>query len=98
MSNTAYDSDTAYRLLLARKNRPGMPPPPALDEIWRLRILAAVEALGSQGITLNDSVDDAALVADYAVFLDESRDSSGMPEELRRRIRERWLKGDDGNA
>lgn len=100
MSNS-FDFEAAYRLLLARRNRAGMPPPPPLDDYWRSRLQGAIERLERIGLVLNDSVDDAMLVADFADHLIDSRDTSGaMPDWLRKDIAQRWqhIEAEGGEA
>ncbi len=93
MSNSiSIDTETAYRLLLAVRNRAGMPPPAPLDEFWRSRIDAAIGELESRGIVLDNGTDDLMLIADYASFLIDARDKGGaMPDWLRYRIAQRWI-------
>lgn len=93
MSNSkiALDLVTAYRLLLANRNRAGMPPPAPLDEYWRSAIDAAVCEIESRGIVLTNSVDDLMLIADYATFKLDARDRGGaMPDWLRAALAHRW--------
>jgi hypothetical protein len=91
MSNSTFDLEASYRLLLARLDRAGMPPPPALDQYWRRVLDAAVEKLRRMGIELTGSIDDEMLAADYAAWMLDSRDNGGgMPEWLRIRLRDRW--------
>lgn len=64
-----------------------------LDEYLAARITAAASELERTGITLNESMDDLMLVVDYTVWQYQNRDSqTGMPDWLRLRRRERWLK------
>lgn len=94
MSSTenTLDLDLAYRLLLGSRNRAGMPPPPPLDEVWRLKIDAAIKEIESRGIELDGSTDDALLVADYASYLLDCREKGGgEPAWLRVRLAQRWV-------
>ena len=93
MSNSAIvlDLETAYRLLLANRNRAGMPPPAPLDEYWRSAIDAAVGEIRGRGIVLDNSVEDLMLIADYASFKLDARDKGGaMPDWLRSALAHRW--------
>lgn len=100
MSNSnGFDIEAAYRLLLARRDRAGMPPPPDLDDYWRNRLTAAVERLERIGVTLNNSVDDAMLAADLADHMIDNRDQpGGMPAWLRAEIARRWQHIEAGEA
>ena len=82
---------TALGLVKARLNR--LASDATLDTYFVQRIEAAEAELESTGISLTDSADDMMLVVDYTVWQYQNRDSAGMmPEWLRLRRRERWLK------
>ena len=82
---------TALGLVKARLNR--LASDATLDTYFVQRIEAAEAELESTGISLTDSADDMMLVVDYTVWQYQNRDSAGtMPEWLRMRRRERWLK------
>ena len=82
---------TALGLVKARLNR--LASDATLDTYFVQRIEAAEAELESTGISLTDSADDMMLVVDYTVWQYQNRDSTGtMPEWLRLRRRERWLK------
>ena len=82
---------TALGLVKARLNR--LASDATLDTYFVQRIEAAEAELESTGICLTDSADDMMLVVDYTVWQYQNRDSAGtMPEWLRLRRRERWLK------
>lgn len=82
---------TALSLVKARLNRTAADT--RLDQYFIQRIEAAEAELENTGISLADSADDMMLVVDYTVWQYQSRDSAGaMPEWLRLRRRERWLK------
>ena len=84
-------TETALCLVKSRLNR--MAADTSLDDYFRQRIAAAVAELEGTGISLTDSADDLMLVVDYTVWQYQNRDSAGtMPEWLRLRRRERWLK------
>ena len=82
---------TALSLMKARLNRTASDT--ALDGYFTQRIEAAALELKGNGIRLTDSADDLMLLVDYAVWSYSNRDSSGsMPNWLRLRRRERWLR------
>ncbi|MBR2855140.1 MAG: hypothetical protein IKE81_12530 [Clostridia bacterium] len=82
---------TALGLVKARLNR--LASDATLDAYFVQRIEAAEAELENTGISLTDSADDMMLVVDYTVWQYQNRDSAGtMPEWLRLRRRERWLK------
>lgn len=82
---------TALSLVKARLNRTAADT--RLDQYFVQRIEAAEAELENTGISLTDSADDLMLVVDYTVWQYQNRDSAGtMPEWLRLRRRERWLK------
>ena len=82
---------TALGLVKARLNR--LASDATLDTYFVQRIEAAEAELESTGISLTDSADDMMLVVDYTVWQYQNRDSAGtMPEWLRLRRRDRWLK------
>jgi len=87
----AYDSTTTLALVKARLNR--LATDTGLDDYLNKRIEAAVAELQRSGITLDESKpDDILFCADYVVWQYQCRDAtSGMPEWLRLRRRERWL-------
>lgn len=85
------NNETALGLVKARLNR--MASDTALDDYFSQRIEAAEAELENTGISLTDSADDLMLVVDYTVWQYQNRDQAGgMPEWLRLRRRERWLK------
>ena len=64
-----------------------------LDEYLTARIAAAADELEQAGITLTDSMGDLLLVVDSTCWAYANRDAqAGMPDWLRLRRRERWLK------
>ena len=70
-----------------------------LDDYFTSRIEAAAAELEGTGISLTDSADDLMLVVDYTVWQYQNRDSAGaMPDWLRLRRRERWLREKRGDA
>jgi hypothetical protein len=87
----AVEKYTALSLVKARLNRTASDT--SLDSYFTQRIEAAEAELENTGISLTDSADDLMLVVDYTVWQYQNRDSAGtMPEWLRLRRRERWLK------
>lgn len=88
--------DTALDLVKQRLNR--LAGDTTLDEYLTARITAAEQELTNTGIILTDSVEDILLVVDYAVWEYQNRDAPGnMPEWLRLRRRERWLRTGDAS-
>ena len=84
---------TALELVKARLNR--LSTDTSLDTYLQARISAAVQELTRIGIDLTGDSDDLMLVVDYTVHQYQNRDTPGnMPEWLRLRRRERWLRGD----
>lgn len=87
----ALDMTAALGIVKARLNR--LPGDTSLDEYLSARIEAAANELTKIGITLDDSTDDLMLVVDTAVWQYSNRDKpGGMPDWLRLRRRERWLR------
>lgn len=90
-------TETALCLVKSRLNR--MAADTSLDDYFRQRIAAAVAELEGTGISLTDSADDLMLVVDYTVWQYQNRDSAGgMPDWLRLRRRERWLRQERGEV
>lgn len=90
-------TETALGLVKSRLNR--MAADTSLDDYFRQRIAAAVAELEGTGISLTGSPDDLMLVVDYTVWQYQNRDSAGsMPEWLRLRRRERWLREKRGEG
>ena len=87
----AANFETALALMRARLNR--VPQDTSLDEYFTARLQAAERSLAGAGITLTATADDTVLLVDYAVWEYQSRDKpGGMPDWLRLRRRERWLR------
>ena len=83
------DTEAALTLVKDRLNRLDS----RLDSYLLARINAAIDYLENAGIALTDSAGDLMLVVDVAVWQYQNRDSGAhMPEWLRLRRRERWLK------
>lgn len=90
-------TETALGLVKSRLNR--MAADTSLDDYFRQRIASAVAELEGTGISLTGSPDDLMLVVDYTVWQYQNRDSAGsMPEWLRLRRRERWLREKRGEG
>lgn len=88
---TALTRATALGLVKQRLNR--MAADTSLDGYFMQRIESAAAELEGTGISLTDSADDLMLLVDYAVWQYQNRDSaSTMPDWLRLRRRERWLR------
>lgn len=83
--------NTALAILKTRLNR--MQSDTSIDETALLpRLRGAVEALRKNGIDLQDTPDDVVLLADYAAWRYQNRDSpEEMPKWLRTLRRERFL-------
>ena len=91
----AVNTETALSLVKSRLNR--LAADTSLDAYFTQRIAAAAAELEGTGISLTDSADDLMLLVDYAVWQYQSRDSAGaMPDWLRLRRRERWLRENRG--
>ena len=83
--------NTALSLVKQRLNR--LAADTSLDDYFTQRIAAAEAELAGVGISLTDSADDLMLLVDYTVWQYQNRDSAGsMPDWLRLRRRERWLR------
>lgn len=93
-----YSQDTAFELLKARMDRPGLKVQPAQERYWKQRLDGAVKDLESKGIKWDEEVNslsDNLLIADYTAYKIRNRDESGkMPEWLRVELRERAFKVD----
>ena len=84
-------TNTALSLVKQRLNR--LAADTSLDDYFTQRIAAAEAELAGTGISLTDSADDLMLLVDYTVWQYQNRDSAGrMPDWLRLRRRERWLR------
>lgn len=87
----AVDNTQALSLVKARLNR--LSTDTTLDEYLTARIMAAEQAIEATGIVLTASVADLMLVVDYTVWEYQNRDKPGsMPDWLRLRRRERWVR------
>ena len=87
----AVDTTQALALVKTRLNR--LPSDTLLDGYFTARINSAIQELEGTGIHLTDSAEDLLLVVDYTVWQYQSRDSAaGMPDWLRLRRRERWVR------
>lgn len=88
---SAVNAETALSLVKARLNR--LPTDTTLDTYLTARISAAEEELEATGIVLTNSSEDMLLVVDYTVWAYQNRDKPGnMPDWLRLRRRERWVR------
>ncbi len=85
------NTTTALALVKSRLNR--LPGDTTLDDYLTARINGAISELEGTGIRLTDTPDDLMLVVDYTVYQYQNRDKpGGMPDWLRLRRRERWLR------
>ena len=85
--------ELALSLLKARLNR--VQSDTSLDAVLEARIEAAISELEGTGIELGEGYGDLILVVDYTAWTYQNRDKSGaMPDWLRLRRRERWLRRD----
>ena len=90
------DKLMALELVLTRMDR--RQADEKLKEYLVMRIDSAIEELKGKGITLTDSAEDLALLVDYTVWQYQNRDkASGMPDWLRLKVRERWLRQQRGD-
>lgn len=86
-----YDSTLALSLVKARLNI--LPANTTLDEYLIARIEATAQELEGSGIHIRNDAEDTMLLVDMTVWQYQSRDKEGgMPEWLRLRRRERWLR------
>lgn len=86
-----YDSTLALSLVKARLNI--LPANTTLDEYLIARIEATAQELEESGIHIRNDAEDTMLLVDMTVWQYQSRDKEGgMPEWLRLRRRERWLR------
>lgn len=90
------ERDMALSMVKARLNR--LESDTSLDDYFTSRLAAAEEELVRTGINLKDeSIEDLMLLVDYTVWQYQNRDHPGsMPEWLRLRRRERWLRSGAG--
>ena len=87
----AIDTNQALALVKTRLNR--LQTDTVLDPYFTARINAAAQELEGTGIRLTESAEDLMLVVDYTVWAYQNRDSAaGMPDWLRLRRRERWIR------
>lgn len=83
----------ANALALLKERLDRMADDTSRDVYFAKRIEQAAAELEGAGITLTDEIDDMMLVVDYAAWLHANRDKQeGMPDWLRMRRRERWLR------
>ena len=91
----AVNETSALTMVKSRLNR--LQSDTTLDDYLAARISAAVKELEEIGIALTDAADDLLLVVDFTVWQYQNRDQPGaMPDWLRLRRRERWLRTEDG--
>lgn len=87
----AINTEQALSLMKTRLNR--LQTDTSLDAYFTARLNAAARELEGTGIVLGDNVEDLMLLVDYAVWQYQARDSgAGMPDWLRLRRRERWVR------
>lgn len=87
----------ALAMVKARLNR--LPGDTTLDDYLTARIESTVDDLTGIGIDLTETADDLMLVVDSTVWSYQNRDkAAGMPDWLRLRRRERWLRNGGGGA
>ena len=93
----AMDINYSLPMMKARLNR--LESDTSLDEYLGSRIYAAEEYLNGIGIHLKEeSTEDLMLLVDVAVWQYQNRDKpGGMPDWLRLRRRERWLRTEAGS-
>lgn len=90
------DFESALSIVKARLNR--LESDTSLDDYLRTRLYAASEYLNKIGIRLQaESTEDLMLLVDVTVWQYQNRDNpGGMPDWLRLRRRERWLRTEAG--
>ena len=87
--------DMALELMKTRLNR--LQADHTLDAYFAERIRCAANELEATGIHVGREDGDLMLVVDYAVWQYSSRDKpDGMPDWMRLRRRERWLREGGG--
>ena len=86
------NTNAALSLVKSRLNR--LASDTSLDEYLTARVTAAEKELEAIGIHLSaDAPDDLMLLVDYTVWQYQNRDKpGGMPDWLRLKRRERWLR------
>jgi len=86
------DTNAVLSLVKSRLNR--LASDTSLDEYLTARVTAAEKELEAIGIHLSaDAPDDLMLLVDYTVWQYQNRDKpGGMPDWLRLKRRERWLR------
>ena len=85
------DTNTALRLVKTRLNR--LQCDDSLDEYFAHRVQATIQEAENIGIKLDDSMDALMYVVDYTVWSYQNRDNqAGIPDWLRLRRRELWLR------
>lgn len=86
-----FDMCTALAMMKARLNR--LAGDTSLDEYFTARLMAAVNEIEGTGIELSASTEDMMMAVDLAVYEYQNRDKqTGLPDWLRMRIKERWLR------
>ena len=91
------DTQMALSLMKARLNR--LDADTSKDEEFTARLEAAAEELSGVGIHLTDSPADLMLLVDNAAWQYSNRDkNTGMPDWLRLKRRERWLRQQRGTT
>lgn len=87
----AVNMETALSMVKARLNR--LDSDTSLDVYLTARIQAAAGEIEGTGIVLTDSNEDLMDVVDCAVWNYQNRDKAdGMPDWLRMRLRNRWIR------
>ena len=87
----AVNTTQALAMVKARLNR--LPADTTIDTYLAARIEAAIGQIEGTGIKPGDTVEDLMDVVDLAVYNYQNRDKpDGMPEWLRRRLLNRWLR------
>ena len=86
------NTNAVLSLVKSRLNR--LASDTSLDEYLTARVTAAEKELEAIGIHLSaDAPDDLMLLVDYTVWQYQNRDKpGGMPDWLRLKRRERWLR------
>jgi hypothetical protein len=92
------ENETA--LLMVKQRLDMMPGINARDDYLDMRIKAAEGELERMGIHLDESnTADLMLLVDYVAWSFSNRDKpGGVPEWLKRRLRERWIKPEEAQT
>lgn len=95
MTLDAVTQATILSLVKARLNR--LESDTSLDDYLKARICAAIQETERTGLRLANDTESIMYVVDYTVWSYQNRDNpNGMPDWLRLRRREMWLRSGGG--